>query len=118
MLCRDVRGGSSPTSPPFGFITVRKGRSPTRNSRFKSLESRERFNEFYCLFERGGLLPSRAGQQPRALELLRRTAQRQKEVGEDLYKSYQSQRLRLIDHLKSDKGKSLDEAIRIAQKNP
>ena len=68
------------------------------------------------MFERGGLLPSRGGQQPRALELLRRTTDRQKEVGEELYKSYQSQRLRLIEHLHTRAGKNLDEAIRVAQK--
>ncbi len=103
------------------FATIRlyhreKGTLAYEEFTLQELRVRERFNEFYCLFERGGLLQSRAGQQPRALELLHRTTQRQKEVGEDLYKSYQSQRLRLIDHLNRQKGKSLDEAIRVAQK--
>ena len=82
----------------------------------QELRRPERFAEFYCLFERGGLLPSRIGQQPRALELLRKTADRQKKVGDDLYKSYQLQRLQLIEHLHLGLGKSLDEAIRVAQK--
>lgn len=82
----------------------------------QELRNRERFNEFYCLFERGGLLHSRLNQQPRAAQLLRRTADRQKEVGEDLYNSYQWQRLMLIEHLMDKEHKSLDAAIRIAQK--
>jgi hypothetical protein len=103
------------------FTTIRlyhheKGTLSYEEFTLQELRRRDRFNEFYCLFERGGLLGSRLGQQPRALELLRRTTNRQKEVGEDLYQSYQSQRLRLIEHLKTRKGKSLDEAIRIAQK--
>jgi len=82
----------------------------------QELRDRDRFNEFYCLFERGGLLPSRIGQRPRAAALLERTRTRQKEVGDELYKEYQLQRLRLIEHLKVKHGKSLDAAIRIAQK--
>ena len=87
-----------------------------RNSALQELRRRERFDEFYCLFERGGLLPSRIGQQPRALALLRQTQDRQQTVGDALYQSYQSQRLRLIEHLKNDLGKELDTAIRLAQK--
>jgi hypothetical protein len=103
------------------FTTIRlyhhqKGALSYEEFTLQELRRRERFNEFYCLFERGGLLHSRAGQQPRALDLLARTARRQKDVGEDLYKSYQSQRLRLIEHLMKDFGKPLDPAIRIAQK--
>lgn len=103
------------------FSTIRlyhqeKGTLSYEEFTLQELRQRERFDEFYCLFERGGLLHSRAGQQPRALALLRRTTDRQREVGEDLYKSYHSQRLRLIEHLTARKGKSLDAAIRIAQK--
>ena len=103
------------------FATIRlyhheKGTLAYEEFSLQELRIRDRFDEFYCLFERGGLLRSRLGQEPRALELLRRTAARQKEVGEDLYKSYQSQRLRLIEHLNLVEKKSLDESIRIAQK--
>jgi hypothetical protein len=55
-------------------------------------------------------------QQPRATAVLQRTLQRQKTVGDDLYRSYQYQRLRLIEHLKINEHKTLDDAIRIAQK--
>jgi len=82
----------------------------------QEMRDRERFNEFYCLFERGGLLRSKLAQQPRAAALLDKTQQRQKEVGDELYDSYHWQRLRLIDHLMKDFRKPLDPAIRIAQK--
>ncbi len=103
------------------FSTIRlyhreKGTLSYEEFTLQELRNRERFNEFYCLFERGGLLRSSVGQQPRALELLRRTAERQKEVGDDLYKAYQWRRLELIEHLNRNEGKTLDEAIRIAQK--
>lgn len=103
------------------FSTIRlyhreKGTLSYEEFALQELRNRERFDEFYCLFERGGLLPSRAGQQPRALKLLRHTAERQKEVGDDLYKAYQWRRLELIEHLNRKEGKTLDDAIRIAQK--
>ncbi len=103
------------------FKTIRlyhrdKGTLAYEEFTLQELRTRERFNEFYCLFERGGLLPSKLGQKPRALELLERTQDRQKKVGDDLYRSYQSQRLRLIEHLMQQFGKDLDPAIRLAQK--
>ncbi len=103
------------------FATIRlyhhsKGSLAYEEFALQELRRRERFDEFYCLFERGGLLRSRIGQQPRALALLRQTQDRQQTVGDALYQSYQSQRLRLIEHLKNDLGKELDAAIRLAQK--
>lgn len=80
------------------------------------LQDRERFNQFYCLFQRDGLLPSRLGQKPRADMLLVRTIERQRDVGDELYKFYQSQRVALIEHLHVKQRCDLDEAIRIAQK--
>ena len=82
----------------------------------QELRDRARFNEFYCLFERNGLLPSPSGQRPRAIELLEQTQDRQKTVGDELYRSYHLQRLRLIEHLMKQLGKPLDPAIRVAQK--
>jgi hypothetical protein len=103
------------------FATIRlyhrsRGALAYEEFTLQELRDRDRFNEFYCLFERGGLLPSRIGQLPRAAVLLERTRTRQKEVGDELYREYQLQRLRLIEHLKIKHGKSLDAAIRIAQK--
>ena len=77
-------------------------------------QKRELFLQFYCLLETGGLLPSAYGE-PRALKLLDKTANRQREVGDELYLTYSEQRWRLIKHLQRQHGKSLDEAIRIAQ---
>lgn len=74
----------------------------------------EVFRQFYCLLEVGGLLPSPLGE-PRALKLLNKTANRQREVGDELYSNYRDQRWRLIEHLHRQQGKPLDEAIRIAQ---
>ncbi len=82
----------------------------------EELRDRDRFNQFYALFERGGLLPSKLSQIPRATALLNKTAKRQKEVGDELYQEYQFKRLELIEHLHRHERKDLDEAIRIAQK--
>jgi hypothetical protein len=103
------------------FKTVRlyhreKGTLAYEEFTLQELRKRERFNEFFYLFERDGLLRSRSGQTPRANELLQRTQDRQKTVGDKLYRSYQLQRLRLIEHLMHDFAKGLDPAIRIAQK--
>jgi hypothetical protein len=103
------------------FSTIRlyhrtKGMLSYEEFTLQELREPDRFSDFYYLFERGGLLPSRALQRPRAAALLEQTHTRQKLVGNDLYKSYQFQRLKLIEHLKINEGKTLDEAIRIAQK--
>ncbi|MGE0480322.1 MAG: DNA methyltransferase [Phycisphaerae bacterium] len=82
----------------------------------QELRDRARFNEFYAIFERGGLTPTTPGRKPRALLLLERTEQRQQQVGDDLYESYRIQRLRLIDYLMRHEKKTLDSAIAIAQK--
>jgi hypothetical protein len=60
-------------------------------------QKEEVFRQFYCLFEIGGLLPSPLGE-PRALKLLNKTANRQREVGDELYSTYSAQRWRLIEH--------------------
>jgi len=77
----------------------------------------ETFQQFYYLFERGGLIPVAAGQRSRAVVLLEKTAERQQQVGDELYGAYNHTRTRLIEHLRSKPHrKSLDSAIRIAQK--
>ena len=63
------------------------------------LRDRDRFNEFFAIFEQGGLLTSTLGQPPRASILLERTKTRQKDVGDELYKKYQMQRLALIEQI-------------------
>ena len=93
-----------------------KGTQAYEEFTLQGLRVRKKFNEFFYLFHRDGLLPSRSGQQPRALALLRETGERQREVGNKLYDAYRWCRLELIQHLCRQERKSLDEAIRIAQK--
>ncbi|MDX1946812.1 MAG: Eco57I restriction-modification methylase domain-containing protein [Pirellulaceae bacterium] len=83
----------------------------------QDLRDKNKFREFYCLFERGGFLPALAGQKPRCDDLLERSEKRQREVGGDLYKLYHDQRTSLIHHLRQPPHNlSLDEAIHVAQK--
>jgi hypothetical protein len=103
------------------FSTIRlyhrsKGSLSYEEFALQEMRDRGRFNEFYALFERGGLVTSSLKQPPRALALLQKTVRRQKEVGDDLYESYRLQRLRLIDHLMRVEEKGLDRAIAVAQK--
>jgi Eco57I restriction-modification methylase len=75
------------------------------------------FEQFYYLFERGGLLPVTLGQIPRAIRLLEETTNRQRVVGDELYKNYHRNRILLIEHLqKRPHDKSLDTAITVTQK--
>ncbi|MEP0848160.1 MAG: N-6 DNA methylase [Phycisphaerae bacterium] len=76
----------------------------------------ELFREFYALFQRDGLLRPYANGEPRADRLLRESGERQREVGDELYELYRQQRAELIQHLHQEHGKSVDDAIRIAQR--
>jgi hypothetical protein len=83
----------------------------------QDLRKKDIFRQFYYLFERGGFLPVTTGVRPRAEVLLEESGERQKEVGEELYKAYDGNRRRLIDHLThGPHDKSMDAAIRITQK--
>lgn len=79
-------------------------------------EHPDQFRQFYALFHRDGLLPSRRHAEPRADRLLRESGERQREVGDELYKLYSEQREGLIHHLHRERRLSLDEAIHIAQR--
>ena len=83
----------------------------------QDLQNKEKFLQFYYLFQRGGLLPATMGQIPRADALLEASDRREREVGDELYKIYHENRLRLIQHFCGQPyNKSLDDAIRVAQK--
>ncbi len=82
----------------------------------EELRDVNKFREFYVLFERSGLLPRPARPEPRADRLLRETAERQREVGDELYQKYSDERLELIRHLHTQQSRSLEDAIRIAQR--
>jgi hypothetical protein len=79
-------------------------------------QDRQAFNRFYTVFEAHGLLKPMLRQPPRALGLLEESVKTQGEVGDELYRYYSEQRLRLIEHLHRQKGLPLDVAIRISQK--
>jgi hypothetical protein len=83
----------------------------------QDLRKWDTFLDFYCLFERGGLLPLGLEQAARADVLLEKSQKRQREVGDELYAYYHEKRLELIAELTSARyGKPLDMAIRVAQK--
>jgi len=103
------------------FVTIRlyhrqKTQHAYEEFRLQDLRDEKRFRQFYCLFERGGLVRPRPGFGLRALELLERTENRQREVGDELYDMYSQERLRLIEHLRYKEHKSLERAVDIAQK--
>ncbi len=80
------------------------------------LTERKVFDEFYCVFQRGGLLPD-DDRRPRADILLIRSGDRQLEVGDNLYSLYSRSRRELIAQLMSKPhGYSLEKAIKAAQK--
>jgi hypothetical protein len=76
----------------------------------------DHFKAFWCLLEKGGLLPNGVVKIPRAVQLLTMTGERQKEVGDELYSYYADYRSELVATLRDDFNKPLEEAIRIAQK--
>jgi hypothetical protein len=103
------------------FVTIRlyhREKTPAAYEEFTLQELRElrRFRQFYCLFERGALVRPIPGYPLRAATLLELTENRQREVGDELYEAYSENRYHLIEHLRFQRGKSLDAAIHIAQK--
>ena len=83
----------------------------------QSLKNIETFRQFYVLFQRDGLLPTLLCPQPRADRLLEESISREREVGDKLYDYYHTSRVRLIEHLRQKPyGKTLEQAIKIAQK--
>lgn len=102
------------------YVTIRlyhKGSPARAYEEFTITDFRDevRFRQFYCIFERNGLLGNKV-QPPRAEALLGRTQRRQRDVGNELYEDYSNQRLHLIDFLIHKMAKSQDDAIHIAQK--
>ncbi len=103
------------------FVTFRlyhkaKGSQAYEEFTLQELRGDKRFAEFYCIFERGGLVYSWAGRPLRAVELLERTENRQREVDDKLYDEYSSERRRLIEHLHYKLGNDLETSIYIAQR--
>ncbi len=83
----------------------------------QDLRREEVFREFYCLFEKEGLLPATPGAKPRAEVLLEKTGEQQRVVGDELYQSYHRNRIEMIHHLTGPPhDKPLEKGIHIAQK--
>ncbi len=75
------------------------------------------FKQFYYLFQRDGLLPTRLQQEPRCELLLAKSSHQEKEVGDKLYKYYHENRINLIQYLTGEPhNKPLESAIHITQK--
>jgi hypothetical protein len=103
------------------FVSVRlyhrrKGTLAYEEFKLQELRDFKRFCDFYCIFERGGLVRPDPGRSLRAEELLKRTETRQFEVGVKLYNEYSQERRRLLDHLHYNLNYSLEKSIHIAQK--
>ncbi len=104
------------------FTTIRLYHRASGTQRFEQYtlremaEDRQVFDRFYAIFEPGGLIKGVLKEPPRAVRLLKRTDERQRKVGDELYTYYSTQRLRLIEHLHRDRGLDIDASIRAAQK--
>lgn len=110
---------------PWGIVSnlielrlYHRDKTPLRFERFQLQELRDarRFREFFALLSREFFVPSRLRTVSRAQELLEQTDESQLEVGDRLYVAYSKNRRELIHHLHRKQGKSVDEAVRIAQK--
>lgn len=83
----------------------------------QDLRKKDVFRNFYCIFQRNGILPSKLAQIPRVDILLEKSTHIEKEVGDELYRYYHQNRILLIQYLTSEHhNKPLETAIHIAQK--
>jgi hypothetical protein len=113
---RDCRWGV--VSNMVSFRLYERDSTQRRYEHFslQSLRKPEEFRQFYCIFHARGLIQKAVGRPPRAIELLKKTGERQKEVSIELYEDYSQHRTRLIDHLHREQGFSVEEAIDIVQR--
>jgi hypothetical protein len=83
----------------------------------QSLRDFDLFKQFWVLFHRWGLIDkSPFHSVPRAIALLKDSAERQREVSETLYDAYSHNRTELISHLYFQLKHPLDRAIEMAQR--
>lgn len=103
------------------FVSIRLYNRKKTSAEFEEFLLQElahdprKFRQFWCLFNPKGLLPS-ARPVPYALELLQKTEDRQREVGDELYKIYSDNRFKLLEHLHFGQKRPLAESLHIAQK--
>ena len=82
----------------------------------QSLRDFDVFKQFYVLFHRQGLIDESLLGPPRAVALLKKSAERQRKVGDQLYDDYSRNRTDLIAELHFKQKHPLDEAIEMAQR--
>ncbi|HUE72748.1 MAG TPA: hypothetical protein VMP01_17815, partial [Pirellulaceae bacterium] len=82
----------------------------------RALRDFDTFKQFYVLFHRHGLIDAGIEPLPRGVSLLKRTTERQREVGDKLYEDYSANRTELIKYLHLELSYSVDDAIEIAQR--
>ncbi len=100
----------------FRLYHRNKGRRVYELFTLDALTDRSTFDEFYCVFQRGGLLPT-DDRAPRADVLLQRGNEQQEKVGDHLYQHYDYTRQELIALLKKPPhGLSLEQAVTATQK--
>lgn len=82
----------------------------------RDLRDDRRFREFYSIFHIDGLIRKSLGRLPVADRLVDLTVNRQRSVGDELYKEYNDNRINLIYHLHKEKGHDVEDSIHVAQK--
>jgi type I restriction-modification system DNA methylase subunit len=82
----------------------------------QSLRLFDTFKQFYVLFHRQGLIDQSFLGPPRAVALLKKTTERQRKVGDDLYKAYSDNRTALISELHLKGKHPLEKAVEMAQR--
>jgi len=100
----------------FRLYHKQHGTRAFEHFKLEDLHKPECFREFFCVFGPGGFLPTKLQPEPFAERVLRLTGERQREVGDELYESYRSNRQALVHHLHARHAKPLDTAISIAQR--
>ncbi|MDP8237898.1 MAG: N-6 DNA methylase [Candidatus Hatepunaea meridiana] len=101
------------------FRLYHRDHSPRKYELFtlQDINRKDIFDQFFYLFHKDGLLPSRISEKSRVIQLLDKSINRQEEVGDELYAHYNENRERMIYHLtKKPFDKDLNKAIRITQK--
>jgi hypothetical protein len=100
----------------FRLYSREKTRNHVHRVLLDDLDDPEAFARFFAVFHADSLL-GEGRLTLNAQELLKRTDEKQKSVGDDLYRLYDESRFRLIQILQAEKGVAdLDTAIRTAQK--
>ncbi|MEQ8838949.1 MAG: N-6 DNA methylase, partial [Lacipirellulaceae bacterium] len=82
----------------------------------QSLASLAVFRQFYAIFRYNGLVKGIAKEEPKALQLLKSTQNRQREVSDKLYDAYSKHRLDFVAHLHHDLKHSIEDSIEYAQR--